>query len=834
MHEIEGLGGASVEIPDPLAKAETIATLARQEMRNGTAEPLGAHVKFEDHPGPDKGATAWKTSATLNRLGAGNCNSVTKAAIHGIEAPDGTVQSTNPSHVAVVDVPQPPGAPPVQHAFLVKEAGPGDPPLNIDGAGKVVGDLPAHRIVDPNVAKGAEPLPLALYQGASVAPIHPAHLPDLSHLAAPPAQRAAEGMAHQGDPRDHAPQTPAGVKVAEVAHLAARMVTPHPDAVPVPLPELYPTHHPVIDETGRILVRVEAPLKRALGLSPKLALVQARQLHDGLEAIGKGVNPAPIPGDPAITPAHREAANGLREHLLDLAGAQHPTGPDAESVAALAAHAASLRDGDRDEPAHDVAATQTSEIKALLPAAVPEVLAQHLPRPIDPAAAPPSSDRRGGARLLPRLDRALDGDEIPLYIDGDREEDLGVDGSALWGPLSDALDSWACGHPGDGRRRAPPLHIVPRHCGGCLFGDDPRLGDSHLAQELAAKAAVGLAPIGATNLQDVGAAKAQGWRPAPPGAVDERRRALGGGQGWNAGLPGRDGHGRRDERREAPAFQMLREWRPEWGTEGRGAEFATGRIVKDARLHTSPIRGSRWTRVLSPGEEVRILGAEGEAVHVGGRGWHGWVGAAKVRREAGDARLGAWGDWRRGVYDRSFVDQIRFRRAYAAATTSAYVVRRLLAGGTIHGYDLPNLQAGAAQRGLALPAALAPSDPALGGPGHWGGGGGGRWRGGGGYGGGWGGPAYVQPVYAPRCVDPTDPSDPCYDPSLGGTGGTTATAPVEAPAAAAAGGPGRLLSLPATAAAAEEPGVDLAAAFREAFAGRAPAGCTTGCGGGPA
>ena len=107
-HEIEGVGTVSLE--DPLSKAEMIASQARKEQRLGTAEPLGKDVVFEDHPGPDKGATAWKSSATTNKVKKANCNSITLAAIHGVEAPDGTVVPSNPSHVGVVRVPQQDGA----------------------------------------------------------------------------------------------------------------------------------------------------------------------------------------------------------------------------------------------------------------------------------------------------------------------------------------------------------------------------------------------------------------------------------------------------------------------------------------------------------------------------------------------------------------------------------------------------------------------------------------------------------------------------------------------------------------------------------------------------
>ena len=710
-HEIEGLGDVE-GLASPKAKAEVLATKIREEVRSGTAEPLGAHVEYEDHPGPDKGKTAWVSSATLNKNGKGNCNSTTVAAAHGVEQADGTVVKTDPSHVAVVDVPQAPGKPPVQHAFLIASPKPGDKPLDVDGDGKVVGDLPMDRVIDVNVAKGANggrPLPKEVYQGASVEPIHPPHVRDLSHVHAHPADRAAEGQAYQGVERAHAPQTPEGIKVAEVSHLAARLVTPPVEHVPRPVAELYPTHHPVLDEVGK-LVPAEAAGKRLLGF--RVGLGHAQQYKAGLASIANGVNPAPLPSDPPITQEHREAASDLHDHLVDMAGVApgRKDGPVQASVDALAEHVVSLKDGDRSEPEHDVRATQTAEIAAMLPGAVPPAIMQHLPRLVDETTASTLPALPAG-----RVERVRypdeDDDVLPLYAGDDKDEEFGALGSGMWLSLAEALDDWGCGHPADGRRREPP----PRVC-------DPRLG---------------------SWFGSFGAA------PNRPGALDQRYRDEG----------RQDQRGGRQDQRGGQVVEEM-----------EFLEIVPGRSEEDHlrewdRVHAANLR--RWTA------ERRRRARERERAHF-----------REMLR--GDARLGGWGDWRR---DRVFLDDVRFRRAYAAATSSPHAVRLLLAGMTVHGYDLPHLQAAAMQRGLALPAALQP-DPSLGGVGddarlgggHGGGGGGlggGLGRGRGGYGGGYGGPSYVAPVLGPVCVDPTDPSGPCYDPSLSGVGDSAALAEVD-------------------------------------------------------
>ena len=435
--------------PDPQAKADMTAALIRGDVKTGTAEPPGDHVKFTDQAGPDQGVTAWKTPANLNKEGVGNCNSIVRAAAPSADA----------SHVGVVRVPQPDGKEPVDHAFLIADAKPGDKPLVTDGAGKVVGPLPIERVIDPSVAKGANggvPLPAEVYQGASVAPIWPAHTDDLSHVHAPAADRAAEGNAYQGAERLHTPETPAGVKVAEVSHLAARVVTPPVNAVPRPLPELYPGH-PVLSglaEAGKDVAAIEDAAKVALErvVPWKATLPMVQQYKAGIDAIAAGTNPAPLAGDPPITAEHVAAAKALSDHIVDLAGAQrHPAhgGPDAESVKAIEEHVETLKGGDRAEPAHDVAATLTSEVDAVLPGAVRHEVRRHLPRP-----------RR----------REVDDFELsPIFLDGDREDDFGALGSGMWLPMGEALfgalDAWACGHPRDGRRRAPS----PR-------ATDPRMG----------------------------------------------------------------------------------------------------------------------------------------------------------------------------------------------------------------------------------------------------------------------------------------------------------------------------------------------------------------------
>ena len=162
--------------------------------------------------------------------------------------------------------------------------------------------IPAGRIIIPNVGhgmNGGQPLPPAVYQGASLAPIHPPGLPDLSHVHADPTDRASEGRAHQGLVRLHTPQTEAGAVVAEVAHLAARLVDPHPLAEARPVAELYPRMRPRPRPSVRT-AWVGAQLQDGCAVRRRAAS-RGRRWHE----------PRPLLGDPALRPEHQEAAKAL-------------------------------------------------------------------------------------------------------------------------------------------------------------------------------------------------------------------------------------------------------------------------------------------------------------------------------------------------------------------------------------------------------------------------------------------------------------------------------------------------------------------------------------------
>lgn len=784
-HEIEGVG--QVEIgPDPKAKAEMVASLIRQDVKTGGAQPPGDHVKFVDKKGPDKGDTAWKTPSSLNATGKGNCNSITRAAAPHVNA----------SHVAVVPVPQPDGER-VDHAFLIAEAKPGDKPLNIDADGKAIGPIPADRIIDPNIKHGAndgKPLPAEVYQGASIEPIWPEHTRDLSHVHAPAPDRAAEGNAYQGVERAHAPATPDGVKTAEVSHLAARVVTPPIEHTPRPVNELYPTHHPVLDEVGKRIVPIEAAGKRALGFKPTLSMLE--QYHGGLDQISQGVNPAPIPGDPPITTEHQEAAQGLKDHLMDLAGAQRNAangGPDASAVASLQDHVTKI--ADKNHPDRDVLATRTAEIDAMIPGAVPPHITKLLPPSEDdaspvymPASKAPVINlerlmKHGSHAFSLDLEDDEEEDMLPLYIEDDKEQDLGALGSAEWLTLLEALSSWCVGHPHDGRRRAPPPRPgaspeeAPPPAGppGPSESEDPPMGGFW----------------GSYNAQRHGQPQRRyvngRWEYLVNGRW-EYQPASGsggyGGYGSNYGGSYRPGvqptwggtqypnHGGYQSQGSAQRYRM-RENAAIFSAPGNGQNL--GMLTRGSAVTVSPTR-----------RNAMFQGRQREWVYVTQGNRRGWTFNEAV--EMVDPRMGAiwnyrrdgwgYGGWRRPVIaDRTFVDDLRFRKAYAAVTSGLYTryyTRILLSGRTVHGYNLRALRLGAALRGLTLPDSLASQDPPLQGPGFGGAHINGRGFGGGGgygrrYGGGYG-PVTVISDYGSACVDPTDPNDPCYDPSLGGTG----------------------------------------------------------------
>ena len=108
--------------------------------------------------------------------------------------------------------------------------------------------------------------------------------------------------------------------------------------------------------------------------------------------------------------------------------------------------------------------------------------------------------------------------------------------------------------------------------------------------------------------------------------------------------------------------------------------------------------------------------------------------------------------------------------AYDAAQSDPGTAILLLRGGTAYGLDLGSIRAGADARGLPLQLAgqwpmpfAPPFDPPMQGPGL-----AGKLKTGAGFGHNWHRRYFAPPApsYGPVCVDPTDPNDPCYDPSL--------------------------------------------------------------------
>lgn len=415
--------------PSPLAAAKVQAALIAGDVESGQAQPPGPHVVYKDKDGKDQSLSP----PQLNAKGEGNCASIPRAAAPFVNA----------SHVGVAVVPQADGST-LHHTFLLGEARPGEAPVVTGPDGRAVTPIPPTRIVDPNVGhgmNGGKPLPAEVYQGAALAPIYPPGTPDLSHVHDDPAARAAEGNAHQGAERLHTPATPEGATVAQVSHLAARLVTPDPKHEPGPVEHLYPAH-PVLDEVVTVEDAVEGALKRALPW--RTTRQMAKEYGTGLDAIAKGVNPAPVSGDPPIGPEHVAAAKLLSDHAATLVAAQVPEHPEhAPAKAALANHVERLKTADRDDPAHDAHATAVAEIDAMLPGIVPDQVRRHLCRFDD--------DCDGG------------GDEL-LALDDDRGDDFALV-VALPAVLEDALREVACGHPGDGRRRprpAPSRKVDPR------------------------------------------------------------------------------------------------------------------------------------------------------------------------------------------------------------------------------------------------------------------------------------------------------------------------------------------------------------------------------------
>jgi hypothetical protein len=428
----------------PLAAARVQAALVHGDIETGAAEPPGPHVKYVDKPGKDQSLSP----PQLNAEGQGNCASIPRAVAPFVDA----------SHVAVVPIAQNDGST-INHTFLIADAKPGESPIHIGTDGRALSPIPPERIIDPNVGHGmndGKPLPPAIYQNAALAPIHPPGVPDLSHIHAEPADRAAEGKSYQGLPRLHTPETKEGIAVAVASHLAARQVEPPPQAEPRKVEDLYLAHPK------------EAEAERdAFPWTPTRRMVA--QLAHGLREVVAGRNPAPLPGDPKIEPEHQHAAAKILEHVKSLAAAQVPTAPEAEKVVAaekLAKDAERLKAADRTEAEHDVHATVVAETEAMLPGLTPHELVKALPR------------ERGSA--APRASKHHD----PFAVDDSHDfffaPDLDDRGAALALPMSAALTAGLAPHhvhrelhafrvgcPGDGHRCArPPRAPMDARMGG--------------------------------------------------------------------------------------------------------------------------------------------------------------------------------------------------------------------------------------------------------------------------------------------------------------------------------------------------------------------------------
>jgi hypothetical protein len=405
---------------DPQTHAEQQASLVRGDIKTGAAEPLGPNVVYKD-PGPNA-PDVWKSPAEVNAAGAANCNSLTRAAAPFVDA----------SHIGVIPVKDDKGNVVRTHSFAVTDAKPGEAPIVVGGDGKAITPIPADRIHDESALRGMPGghFPLEAYQNASLAPIHPPHLDDLSHVHAPAADRVAEGLAYQGDVRLHSPQTDAGAAVAAASHLAARVVTPPVQHVPRPVDELYPGH-PLLNAIGESEDAMKAAVERVAGWPTSKRMIN--EYHAGLTSVARGVNPAPLAGDGPVTEDHKAAAAMLKDHLETLGFAQRadaskPT--DVEAAKAIAATVAALPTLDVADPAHDAKATVVSEVAAMLPSTTPRHVRHALVQ----------------VPIAPFFDHGS--------LDYDRDgygESLGL-GLALGA----ALASVAAGHPGDGQRPERP------------------------------------------------------------------------------------------------------------------------------------------------------------------------------------------------------------------------------------------------------------------------------------------------------------------------------------------------------------------------------------------
>lgn len=417
--------------PNPAATADIQAALIRQDVTEGTAQPPGAHVQYE--PPRSDGKDVWKSPAEVNATGKASCNSLPRAEAPFVDA----------SHVGVAQLKTPSGET-VNHAFLLLAPKPGEPAVKFGPDGKPTTPIPPSRIHDPSINRGAnagKPLDPELVANASYSPIWPKHRQDLSHVHAPPADRAAEGNAYQGAPRGHTPQTEAGRTVAAAAHLAARNVTPPVTHRPRPIEELYPGH-PVLSAVGRAEDRVKGWL--GWQTTPRMA----REFGEGLITLAQGTIPAELSSDLRITPDHAAAAKVLHDFLILLKDAQ--AGIPA-AVRKLELLGPALLEADPSTPEGDARLTVVSELDAMLPGVIPEDVTRHL-------------SRRETIEVNGEAFDVFDGDVdvAPMFSMSEDDRDLDIVNPMNWA-LTEALGGFAVGHPHDGRRSPAPAR-------------DPRLG----------------------------------------------------------------------------------------------------------------------------------------------------------------------------------------------------------------------------------------------------------------------------------------------------------------------------------------------------------------------
>jgi hypothetical protein len=396
--------------PDLLTHANLQTELARGDVRGGTAVGLAPHVVYAA-PAPGS-LDHWKDPKTCNATGTATCNAMSRAVAHEVDA----------SHFGLVPHTDPASGEVTTHGFIVKDALPGQPSIQIGLDGKALSKIPIERIHDEATKRGMNggaPLPEAAYQGAILSPYYPPGTEDLSHIHMAADARRAEGNAYQGAPRLHVPTTEEGRVVAEVAHLAAANVTPPVQARARPIEELY--------DAGR---EVDEALAHVPGWKTTEKIV--REFGAGLEKIAAGEHPVKLAGDAPLTPAHQEAARKMIE-------TGNAIGAIKADPVKLAASGVNVAASDPATPAGDALRTTVSELDAVLPGVVPHEIRRHLPRA--PAAAP-----RPSSVVLE------DDDEVPLHMTGlDRDTTLPLDVG-----LYEALRRCYVGHPYDGNRHPDP------------------------------------------------------------------------------------------------------------------------------------------------------------------------------------------------------------------------------------------------------------------------------------------------------------------------------------------------------------------------------------------